>query len=268
LLHAELGDRIFHCAAEHWGMARYADCGGRAPARTSFRSQSRHRSTDRFRFNDAINSTPTTRIATNPAGEITVSFFHLLRTFTLTLLLLLNGAAHALTEDWGTIATPISEETSFSFAQYDITGNFTHDYGFSLEGSAGATYEVSFTFDACRTGCGSPELTYGIYHANGSHIGNTNGTVTLSAGNYIFQVKGTGMGSGNSIDYWGSVTFSMNSSSMQMVSPVPEPSTLVLTFCGALFLAFAAAPRQTLGLIRRLVPHDVHHRLFDSRAEV
>jgi hypothetical protein len=222
--------------------------------------------TDPLRFNGVINWKPTTRIFTFHAGEITVSFFRLLRTLTPALILLLNGAAHALTEDWGTIATPISEETSFSFAQYDITGNFTHDYGFSLEGSAGATYEVSFAFDACRNGCGSPELTYGIYHANGSYIGDANGTVMLSAGSYIFQVKGTGMGSGNSIDYWGSVTFSMSSSSMQMVSPVPEPSTLILTFFGALFLAFAAAPRQTLGLIRRLVPQDVHYLPIDSRA--
>jgi hypothetical protein len=199
------------------------------------------------------------------AGKITVSFFRLLRALTLALILLINGAAHALTEDWGTIATPISEATSFSFAQYDIIGNFAHSYGFSLEGAAGATYEVSFDFDACRTGCGSPELTYGIYHANGNHIGDANGTVVLSAGSYLFQVKGTGMGSGNQIDYWGSVTFSMTSSSMEMVSPVPEPSTIILTFFGALFLAFAAAPRPTLGLIRRLVPQNVHCLPIGSR---
>jgi hypothetical protein len=53
---------------------------------------------------------------------------------------------------------------------------------------------------------------------------------------------------------------------MQMVSPVPEPSTLILTFFGALFLAFAAAPRQTRGLIRRLVPQDVHYPPIGSRA--
>jgi hypothetical protein len=187
-----------------------------------------------------------------------MSFFRPLRTLTLALLLLLHGAAHAVTEDWGTIATPISQETSFSFAQYDITGNFSHSYGFSLEGSAGATYQVSFAFDACRNGCGSPDLTYGIYHANGNSISAVDGTVTMSAGSYIFQVKGNGMGSGNNIDYWGSLTFSMTSSSMEMVSPVPEPSTLILTFFGALFLAFAAGPRRTLGLIRRLVPNNVH----------
>jgi hypothetical protein len=212
-----------------------------------------------------MNQKSTARSFTIHVGEMTMPFFRMLRKCAPALLLLLNGAAHALTEDWGTIATPISEETSFSFAQYDITGNFTHDYGFSLEGSAGATYEVSFAFDACRTGCGSPELTYGIYHANGSYIGDANGTVMLSAGNYIFQVKGTGMGSGNSIDYWGSVTFSMSSSSMQMVSPVPEPSTLILTLFGALFLAFAAVPRQTIALIRRLVPRNVHYPPIGSR---
>jgi hypothetical protein len=178
----------------------------------------------------------------------------LLRTLSLGLLLLIAGTAHALIEDWGTIATPISDETSFSYAQYDISGNFSHNYGFSLEGSAGAIYEVSFAFDSCRNGCGSPDLSYGIYHANGNQIGDTSGTVTLSAGNYMFQVKGTGMGSGNSIDYWGSLTFSMTSSSMQMVSPVPEPSTLILTFFGAVFLAFAVWPRHTLGVLGRLVP--------------
>jgi hypothetical protein len=139
-------------------------------------------------------------------------------------------------------------------------------YAFSLEGDAGATYEVSFDFDACRTGCGSPELIYGIYDANGGYIGDTSGTVVPSAGNYLFQVKSTGMGSGNNVDYWGSLTFSMTSSSMQMVSPVPEPSTFILTFFGALFLGFAAAPRQTLGLIRRLVPQEVHHPPIGSRA--
>jgi len=199
-------------------------------------------------------------------GNVTTSIFLLLRALTLALIFLLSGVAHALTEDWGTIATPISEETSFSFAQYDITGNFTHSYGFSLEGSAGATYEVSFDFDACRAGCGSPELTYGIYNANGNYIGDANGTVVLSAGSYIFQVKGTGMGAGNQIDYWGSLTFSMTSSSMEMVSPVPEPSTIILTFFGALFLALAAAPSQTLGLIRRLVPQDIRYLPNHARA--
>ena len=182
---------------------------------------------------------------------MTLTILRLLRTLSVALPLLLANAAHALTEDWGTISTLISDETSFSFAQFDVSGNFSHDYAFSLEGTAGATYEVNFTFDTCRNGCGSPDLSYGIYNANGNYIGDTNGTVMLSAGNYIFQVKGSGMGSGNNIDYWGSVTFSMTSSSMQMVSPVPEPSTLILTFCGALFLAFAVWPKQTLGMLRR-----------------
>jgi hypothetical protein len=50
----------------------------------------------------------------------------------------------------------------------------------------------------------------------------------LSAGNYAFQVKGTGFGSGNSLDYMGSVTFAATA----VVSPVPEPSTLLLTLPG------------------------------------
>jgi len=204
-----------------------------------------------------------------------MSIFRLLSAPTLALIFLINGTANAQTENWGTIATPISEVTSFSFAQYDITGNFTHSYGFSLEGSAAVTYKVTFDSDPCRTGCGSPDLTYGIYYANGNLISDSNGTVVLSAGSYIFQVKGNGMGSGNNIDYWGPVTFSSassgssgssGSSSMEMVSPVPEPSTIILTLFGALFLAFAAAPQQTLGLIHRLVLQDVHYLPIDPRA--
>jgi len=180
-----------------------------------------------------------------------LSILRFFRTLSFTFTLLMASAAHALTVDWGTIATPITDETSFSFAQYDISQNFSHSYSFSLEGTAGASYTVNFQLDSCRNGCGSPDLSYGIYHANGNYIGETNGTVNLSAGNYIFQVKGSGMGSGNSIDYWGSVAFAISSSSMQMVSPVPEPSTLILTFFGAIFLAFAVWPKQTLAILRR-----------------
>lgn len=188
-----------------------------------------------------------------------MSIARLLRILTLAIPLWLGGFAHAVTEDWGTISTPISDEVSFSFAQYDVSGNFSHQYAFSLEGEAGATYEVSFAFDSCRSGCGSPEISYGIYHANGNYIGDANGTVVLSAGSYIFQVKGTGMGGGNSLDYWGSLTFSATSSSMQMVSPVPEPSTLILSLFGGVFLACAAWPRQTIGLVRRVRTSRLQH---------
>jgi len=135
-------------------------------------------------------------------------------------------------EDWGAIALPIEEETTFSFAQYDIDQNFTDLYTFSLEGEAGAAYSVTFDFDPCRAGCGSPELSYGIYDANGGLITDTGGAVTLSAGNYVFQVKGIGMGAGNALDYWGSVTFSATA----IVPPVPEPGTLWLLAPGVVLL--------------------------------
>ena len=153
--------------------------------------------------------------------------------------------------------TPITSEVSFSFAQYDISKNFTDQYNFSLEGGAGATYSVSFNFDACKNGCGNPDLTYGIYDRNGSLVTSTNGTVTLSAGAYTFQVKGIGMGSGNSVDYFGSVTFtavgssSMSTSgsnmtgSLSMVSPTPEPSSLALSVLGLSMLAWSARRKSS-----------------------
>lgn len=132
--------------------------------------------------------------------------------------------------DWGAVITPVVEQSTFSFAQSGITQNFTHDYLFSLQGSAGATYSVTFNFDACAKGCGSPELTYGIYDANGGLVAEaTSGNVTLAAGNYSFQVKGTGMGTGNNVDYSGSVTFATATGT---VSAAPEPSTYLLTLIG------------------------------------
>lgn len=148
-------------------------------------------------------------------------------------------------EDWGTVVTPIENEASFSFAQYDVDGNFTHDYLFSLEGEAGATYEVTFQFDACKNGCGNPELSYGIYDANGGLYSATSGTVLLSAGSYAFQVSATGMGAGNSVDYWGDLTFSATLvSADNIVAPVPEPTTLALSGAGAGIVAWAAYRRR------------------------
>lgn len=174
----------------------------------------------------------------------------------------------AQTVDWGTISTEINDTRSFAFAQYDVAKNFTHSYAFSLEGSASSTYKVSFAVDTCRTGCGSPDFSYGISPVSGRFISDSNGTVALTAGSYVFEVKGTGMGAGNSIDYWGSVNFSVSPSNMAVVSPVPEPSTVILTFFGALFLALAAAPRQILGLLGRLVGRDVATLAFGSRAAI
>lgn len=135
--------------------------------------------------------------------------------------------------DWGTVVTPLTTEASFAFEQYDITQNFADQYAFSLEGDAGAAYEVTFSFDACRNGCGSPDLSYGIYEANGGLITADAGSVTLSAGSYVFEVKGNGLGSGNSVDYSGEVTFTATMAGADsIVAPVPEPASIILTAVG------------------------------------
>jgi hypothetical protein len=157
-------------------------------------------------------------------------------------LFLATPASAEVVADWGTVATPLTTETSFSFAQYGISRNFTDQYAFTLEGESGAAYNVTFQFDLCRSGCGNPDLSYGIYDANGGLVTASNGVATLSAGSYAFQVKGTGMGAGNSTDYWGSVTF--NAVAMSMVSPAPEPSSLMLTLFGMGGLGWAVRRRR------------------------
>ena len=141
--------------------------------------------------------------------------------------------------NWGTVITPVSTATSFSFAQTGITKNFTHDYLFSLEGSAGATYNVTFNVGACDRGCGSTSVTYGIYNANGSLVASADagGRVTLAAGDYSFRVGASGMGSGNSVDYSGGVSFSASASGV--VSAAPEPATYLLTLLGLTLVGWA-----------------------------
>lgn len=161
------------------------------------------------------------------------------------------AARASTTTDWGTVATPLTNEVTFSFAQYDINHNFTDQYLFSLQGGTGASYSVTFAFDPCRRGCGNPDLSYGIYDRNGSLVANTTGTVTLSAGNYTFQVHGTGFGSGNVADYWGSVTFAASSTSLNtvtMISPAPEPSTLLLMAVGLALFAWTSRRHAVTGL--------------------
>jgi hypothetical protein len=145
--------------------------------------------------------------------------------------------------DWGTVISPLTTDATFSFEQHDLTTNFTDEYLFSLEGSSGASYTVTFTFDACKNGCGNPDLTYGIYDANGGLVGTTSGgSITLTAGDYVFKVMGTGMGSGNNVDYSGSITFS--AASTELVSPVPEPTPIVLTILGLTFILWTTRKRK------------------------
>jgi len=158
----------------------------------------------------------------------------IIRLFLLGLAVLASAQSVAQqTTDWGVI--PIDQETTISFASYDITRNFTDQYLFSLQGSGDASYAVTVTFNVCANGCGNPDLSYGVYDANGSLINNT-GSAVLTAGDYSFQVKGTGIGSGNSVDYSGSMSF--------FVSAVPEPHDILLMLAGLSFLAWAVWRRR------------------------
>jgi len=156
------------------------------------------------------------------------------------LALLARPALAEVVADWGTVSTPISDPVTFSFAQYNVHGNFTHEYTFTLEGSAGATYNVSFEFDACRNGCGNPVMHYGI---GGALSESPTGSYALAPGTYSFTVSATGMGAGNTVDYWGAVVISGGGGSV--VAPVPEPEIFVLAIPGALMVMVAVRRRRT-----------------------
>lgn len=146
-----------------------------------------------------------------------------------------SGTTLAATTDWGII--PVGQETTISFAAYDITKNFTDQYSFALLAGTDASYAVTVTFDVCARGCGNPDLAYGLYGESGQLISDS-GSAVLSSGNFYLQVKGTGMGAGNSVDYSGAMTF--------MVSPVPEPGDLALMFVGTSCLIWGARARRRL----------------------
>ena len=161
-------------------------------------------------------------------------------------------AAAQQTVDWGVI--PIGQETTISFARYDITSNFADVYRFSLQGTGDASYAVTVHFDVCARGCGSPELSYGVYSANGNLI-DTSGSVVLGAGDYSFQVKATGFGAGNSVDYWGSMSFSGATAAAaagNFASAVPEPSDTLLMGLGLAYLGWALRRRQRASADRHL----------------
>jgi EpsD family peptidyl-prolyl cis-trans isomerase len=156
--------------------------------------------------------------------------------------LLARPAQAAVIDNWGTVSTPIASPVTFSFAQYEVSGNFTHEYIFTLEGSAGAAYNVSFEFDACRNGCGNPVLHYGI---GGSLSESPTGSYVLAPGTYSFAVSATGMGAGNTLDYWGAVVIS--GAGGGVVSPVPEPEIFVLALPGALLVMAVVRRRRARG---------------------
>ena len=135
--------------------------------------------------------------------------------------------------DWGVI--PLDQDTTISFASYDKTGNFTDQYTFSLQGFGDASYAVTVLFGGCKNGCGNIDLSYGVYGANGSLI-DESGSVVLSAGDYVFMVKGTGMGAGNHVGYEGTMNF--------FVAAVPEPADYLLMAAGLGFLVWAVLRRR------------------------
>jgi hypothetical protein len=152
----------------------------------------------------------------------------------LTLCVLDQALAVTSYTDWGTIST--TESSTIDFARDDITGNFADEYAFSILSGTDTSYAVTVSFDVCKNGCGNPEVSYGIYDANGSIISDT-GSVVLDSGDYVFMIKGSGMGSGSQTDYTGSITF--------FVSTVPEPSDILLLLTGLAVVGGAVLYRKT-----------------------
>lgn len=163
----------------------------------------------------------------------------LIRFFLITLVLLGSSHSFAATQtddrtvNWGVI--PVGETTTMSFGRHDITKNFTDKYDFSLKSGSDATYDVAVTFKVCAKGCGNPSLAFGIYNTTGSLISDS-GEAVLKSGNYVFQVKGTGVGSRNSVGYSGGMTF--------VVSGVPEPADYLLMLAGLSFLGWTIKRRE------------------------
>lgn len=140
-------------------------------------------------------------------------------------------ASAAVLADWGVI--PIGSERSFIFTPSDATTNFSDQYTFSLAGSTAINYSTSSFLALCTRGCGSPALEFGIYDASGGLL-DASGSVTLNAGSYVFQIRGTGMGSGNTAGTGGTINF--YSQATELVSPTPEPATWLLMASGLALL--------------------------------
>ena len=140
-------------------------------------------------------------------------------------------ASAAVLADWGVIS--IGSETSFTFTPSDATTNFSDQYTFSLAGSTTISYSTSSFLALCARGCGSPALEFGIYDASGGLL-DSSGNITLGAGSYAFQIRGTGMGSGNSAGTGGTINF--YSEATELVSPTPEPETWLLMLSGLALL--------------------------------
>lgn len=159
----------------------------------------------------------------------------------LCMLALFCQTTKAATTDWGVIA--VDQPSSYSVSGTDITQNFTDQYTFSISGGSSADYSVYVEFDFCKNGCGNPDVSYGIYDLNGGLISDT-GSAVLSAGDYVFKVKGTGMGSGNTLDYNGSVNFTASAVPSSFVSEASEPNDILLTITSSACLILLVRLRR------------------------
>lgn len=133
-----------------------------------------------------------------------------------------------LLADWGVI--PIGSETSFVFHPSDTSTNFTDQYSFTLSGDTSVSFSTTYFLANCTKGCGSPALSFGIYDASGGLI-DASGRSQLGAGNYVFQIKGTGMGSGNTAGSGGTISF-YSTAPIEVVSPAPEPAAWLVILSG------------------------------------
>lgn len=149
------------------------------------------------------------------------------------------------------------QETHFSFAREDITKNFTDKYSFQVKGNEKASLSLKISGDDCEHGCGNAAISYGIYDANGQEV-DRNGSAVLSAGNYVVQVRGTGLSEGRELTYRGTINFAAAAPSaskpavapvaaapaMPIVSPVPEASDFALMIAGVSCIALALRRRR------------------------
>lgn len=169
-------------------------------------------------------------------------------------------ATASTSTDWGVIS--VDQPSTYYVSGTDITQNFTDQYTFSISGGSNADYSVYVEFDFCKRGCGNPDVSYGIYALNGGLV-SSSGSAVLSAGNYTFMVKGTGMGSGNSVDYNGSSTFSASAMPAYFVSAASEPEDIFLTITGSACLIVLVGRRREK---RGLKPFGIR-RQITSRSE-